>query len=126
MIVTELLTKAKKVNNYELYSASGPLWTDTTHYRATVPVGKRWFVLGGAVKRDASATINTGVYDAADKQIGKILDDAAGTGLVSFPEDCYFIGTSWILEAGEYIESVFGAAQGTGAYHSCVVVEIDV
>jgi len=125
-IIVPLLTVAKKLNNYKANATAGGLWTDTTHFRVTVPTDKRWFLLGGHVKRDIAATINTEVYDSSDQKIGKLMDDASGTGLVTFPEADYFIGTPWILDAGEYIESVFSVAQGTSATHSCVVLEVNV
>lgn len=126
-LVASVLTLARKLNHFEEdATAGGTHWLDTTHYRVVVPAKKRWFVLGGQVDRDVSATVNTGVFDSSDNQIGKLMDDAAGTGLVSFPEDSYFIGTPWILDAGEYIESVFGVAQGASATHSCVVLEVDI
>lgn len=131
-IIAELLTVAKKLNNYEIYSASGTLWTSTTVYTAVVPAGKRWFVLGGLINRNVSSTISIRVYDAADKHILNIGETAAATAYTTWP--CTVATGSRlhggiypiILDAGEYVTILFGTAQDTSSWATCVVLEIDV
>ncbi|GAH94804.1 unnamed protein product [marine sediment metagenome] len=124
MSVPDLLTVARKLNNYAEDATAGGLWTDTTHYRVTVPTGKRWFLLGGNIDRDVSATIGTWVFDSAGNQIGILLSEAAETTVVAFPETVFEV-PKFVLDAGEYIESFFGAAQSTAAFHSCIVLEVN-
>lgn len=120
------LTRARKLNNYVLDATGGGLFTSTTRYRVTVPPGKRWILLGGIINRDNSSTLSIYLYDVDDNIIGRLLQEAAGTGIDSFPEEEWSIGTSWVLDPGEYIESIYGTAQGVAAYHTCVVLEVSI
>ncbi|GAG75607.1 unnamed protein product [marine sediment metagenome] len=69
MIVTDALTLATKINNYDIDATAGGLWTSTTIYEVTVPAGKRWFLIGGVVNRAVSATLTGRVFNAADKPL---------------------------------------------------------
>ena len=132
VVVTDLLTVARKLNNYEADATGGTLWTSTTTFRATCPVGKRWFLLGGVVLRDVSATCAIMLYDAANKIIQRIASETAGTTAFAYPSQTAVaaaqapVGTLLILDVGEYLQMTFGAAQSTAAYASCVVLEVDV
>lgn len=128
MISIGLLTQAKKVNNYAENATGGGLWVSTSNYRAVVPSLKRWFLYGGFTIRDASATMKAFIYDASDKYVLQLADWAAAAGAAYYPESantgtCLF---PWVMDAGEYISLVFGAAQGAGASANCVVLEVDV
>ena len=126
-IFAELLTVAKKVDNYEIYTGAGDTyWVDTTHYRATCPAGKRWVLLGGMFSRDVSGTATTYVYNVGDELIAQLGYEAAATGRAGYPEWAQAKGTMWMFDAGDYVEIIFGAAQSTAAFASCVVLEIDV
>lgn len=116
----------RKLNNYDKDATAGGLWTSTTTYVVEVPTGKRWVVLGGVINRDANATAQCFLYDSSDNIIGVLASEGASTGLTTFPTSSYQIGTSWILDAGEYVKTTFGAAQGANAYHTFVVLEMDV
>lgn len=122
-IVTRQITLARKVNNY-LSPASA--WDSTTAHHYVVPADKRWILLYGIVNLDASGTLSVYVRDAADKIVGLLATYAAGTGVKAYPIDAYWSGDGPIvLDAGEYIRLVCGAAQGAGAYSSCVVLEFE-
>lgn len=130
-IFAELLTVAKKLNNYEDDATSGTLWTSTQTFEVVVPTDKRWFVLGGQVTRDVSSTVIITARDAADKIITMIYSAGAGTGTNAWPNtvasaSTYPFAVPLILEAGEYIYMAFGTAQGATAHASCMVLEVDV
>lgn len=124
--MTDLLTIARKVDNYEIYTGVADVyWVDTTHYRATCPTGKRWFLLGGAYSRDNSATGTVYIYNADDKLIAQIGYEGAATGRAAYPEYAQAKATAWVFDVGDYLEILFGAAQSTAAFASCVVLEVD-
>lgn len=127
-ITTDLLTVAKKINHYEIDPVTGlqVLWVDTTHFTATVPTGKRWFVLGGVVNRNVSSTVIVVLRDSANKTIGYLLDEGAATGTKTFPEPDFQIGRDGILDAGEDFYMLFGTAQDAGSFANCTVLEVDV
>ena len=128
VVVTDLLTVARKVDNYTVDATGGGLWTDTTHYRATVPVGKRWFLYGGVAQRDVSATVNMALMNVADKMVHYLATHSAATALVAYPEATN-TGSMMFpipLDVGEYVMMTFGVAQSTGAYATCIVLEVDV
>jgi len=128
MIVTELLTIARKLNNYEIDPVTGlkVLWTSTTEYKAVVPIAKRWFVMGGLANRNVSSTVNVRVHNSSDAIFGTLAIVTAAAGPATYPSAAFFIGTPWVLDAGEYVLISFGTAQDAGSYCSCVVLEVDV
>ncbi|GAJ08745.1 unnamed protein product [marine sediment metagenome] len=127
MITTDLLTHAKKINNREIYTASGTLWIDTTHYKAVVPALKRWFFTGGTVQRDVSSTATVYIKDAADAIIFYADYQAAATTIYQYPDPTVMKAPlPRILDPGEYVEIFFGTAQSTAAYATCVVLEVDI
>lgn len=95
-----------------------------------VPAGKRWILLGGVVNRDASSTLTIYVKDASDNIIHLVLYSGATAALTTWPDNAdsekTYIFHPIILDVGEYVEFSFGAAQGAGAFLSCVVLEVDV
>lgn len=123
MIFAELQTLAKKNNNYVATGAS--FSNSTTLHKIVCPTGKRWFLLGGYVFRDASATIIVTIRDSTGANIQKVLDEAAGTGGTVYPEAVFQTGVI-VLDAAEWIQMDFGAAQGGGAYVSGIVLEVNV
>lgn len=133
MSYLELLLGGKKVNNYiedaTDNAATNAKWTSTTAQEYTVPVNKRWFLLYGNVLRDASSTCRIAIYDASDDIIGHLGMYAAAADFAPFP--CQATATFSmaagliILDAGEYVGITCGSAQGSGAYATCVVIEVD-
>ena len=132
MNILDALWYAEKVNNYEIDATGATaLWPDTTHYHAECPAGKRWFLIGGNVKRNVSSTVLVEGFDRNDKVIYIFCQHAAGTTRVAFPSraitavDGQF-GQYPIFDEGEYLQVLFGTAQDAGSDGSCVVLEIDV
>lgn len=123
-IVGTLKTLAKKKNNYVATAAA--FSESVLRHKAVVPAGKRWFLIGGYVKRDASETIIVTARDTSDNNILKLLDETASTSGVAYPEADFQFGSPTVLDAGEYIDFTFGGNQGAGAYLSCIVLEVDV
>lgn len=126
MILARLLTVTKKVNNYALDATGGGLWISTTEFRVTCPADKRWFLVGGVVKRNVSSTLIGYIRDVSDNLLFKLCDESAAASTTSFPEADYQIGTMPIMDAGEDLTLIFGTAQDAGSRASCVVLEIDV
>lgn len=129
MNLIDLLVAGKKVNNYEADATGGTLWVDTTHFKCVVPLGRRWFVLGGIINRSDSGTAITRYYDAADKVLYQADFLNAATGVSAWPNTVASTGVGnvapwFILDEGEYVETLYGAAQGATAYQSCVVIEV--
>jgi len=132
-IYAELLTLAKKFNNYEIDPVTGlkVLWLSTTSFRAVVPTGKRWFVIGGVVNRNVSSTLTITIRDSSNALILRIQYLAAATGISLWPSTYSDIANMDIvnpipLDAGEYFDLLFGTAQDAGSYASCMVLEVDV
>lgn len=128
-ISVDLLTVARVITNYEKDATGGTTrWPDTTHYKVTVPPGKRWFVWGGVVNRDASQTVAIWVKDSSDNVLFQMAAYSAATGPTPYPIEVY-VGKIVLpipMDAGTYIEMIFGGAQSTAAYASCIVSEIDI
>lgn len=127
-IVAELLTLAKKLNNYEIDPVTGlkVLWVDTTHYKVVCPAAKRWFLISGVVNRNVSSTVNVTLHNVGDVAIDTLLVEGAAAALNSYPEAAYQVGAQRVLDAGEYIQAYFGTAQDAGSWATCVVLEVDV
>lgn len=133
MSLVEVLTKARLVDTYEVYAAAGTTyWVDSTHYRITCPVGKRWFVMWFHHDRDAAETCLTGLYNAADDRLCILESGAAANTAVSWPnltEQLVYVmaplGFPLILDPGYYIETVYGGAQGVGAIEVFWILEVD-
>lgn len=104
----------------------------TTLQEYEVPAGKRWLLLGGVVVIDANATCTVSIMDRSDKLIRRIIAQTATTGTVPYPSTnssvTYEGGVAWphILDEGEYVQILFGAAQGAGASASCQVIEVSI
>ena len=127
VVVTDLLTVARKVTNYDIDATGGGLWTDTTHYRVTVPVGKRWKFLGGYCNRDVSSIVNGFIYNASDKILQYMVSQTAAATGFAIPTTALGVETSSLyMDVGEYFEMTFAVAQGVGAYASFQVLEVDV
>jgi hypothetical protein len=130
-ISAELLTLAKKVVMYEAYAAAGTTyWTSTTVFKATVPTGKRWIVLGGMIYRSQNATVIAQGCDASDHKMYQFVSEAAAQTLTTFPNRTASAAfgdySRAVLDPTDYIQFTFGAAQDTNAYITLVVLEVDV
>lgn len=131
----ELLTKARLIDTYEKYAASGcTYWTSSTVYKAEVPASKRWFVMWIQHDRDTSSTSITAVYNSSDVRLGVLISAGAGTTLISWPnhEDQVAHLTNvagplgLVLDAGYYIQTTYGTAQSTSAIQTIHAIEIDI
>lgn len=127
MITTDMESVSRLITNYDIDATAGGLWTDTTHFKVTVPTGKRWKVLGGVINRDANQTVVVDVYNSSNDIILRLDSRSAGTGITEFPSQNYnsYVATGLYIDAGMYIQATFGAAQGAAAYASCLVLEFD-
>jgi len=101
----------------------------TTH-TFTVPANTRWEVYGLYIERDANATLDIELYNAANVLLGEWLSQAAGTsnitvGLVTTGGVNFHMNAKIPLEAGWYIKVTWGAAQTTPEV-ACLVEEFDV
>lgn len=130
MNVTELLTIARKINNYEIDPVGGVkvLWTSTTEYKAVVPTGKRWFLYGGIFNRSVNSTASVYLYDSSDDILLHLDTFAAGTGLGAYPNVARTANIifPWVMDAGEYVKISLGTAQDASAYATCMVLEVDI
>lgn len=130
-ILTDLINVARKVDNYEIYSASGTLWTDTTHFIATVPAGKRWHFMGGAFNRAVSSTCIVTLRNSSDDLLQFFGELSAATGIANYPSMLSSqlvpqVGRFVVMDEGDYIQLLFGTAQDTSSYASCQVLEVDI
>lgn len=132
-IFAELLTLARLKDNYELDATGGTaLWPADTTYVATVPAGKRWWLFGGGFFMDVSSTSSVRVFNAADEIVLLLHAAGAATGAQAYPATTGAAGNMgsgsgpFPMDAGGYVQITFGTAQTTGAYASCLVLEIDV
>lgn len=127
MIITELLTIARKKDNRAADATGGGLWVSDTNYVATVPTGKRWILMGGVVYLSDNATLNVYHRDSSDNVLARLATYAAGTGYKPYPIETYAgaTGRPLVLDAGEDISAVAGASQGATAFATCLVLEID-
>ena len=128
-ISAELLTFARKLNNWEEDPVTGlkVLWTSTTHFIAEVPADKRWFLFGGVADRNVSSTLYAYVKDASDEIILLLAYHSAGTSMASYPIEANVGKTifPFVMDEGEYVDLTFGTAQDAGSKASCVVLEVD-
>lgn len=113
-------------------AADNTKFESTTLQKYVVPANSRWILIGGVVQRDAAETLDIDIYDASDQHILHLDTDAAATDLVTFPStkankaNHNPVSLPIILDEGEYINILFGGAQGAGAYASCIVIELRV
>lgn len=123
-----ILANARKINNWEDDATGGTLWATTTSFKVVCPADKRWILIGGIINRDANAAAYAYIKDSSDNPIIRLSSYTAATGITQLLDyDSVSTPTAapFIIDAGEYVEIVFDAAQGAGAYASCVVLEID-
>ena len=115
-------------SHYEIYTdgTNDVWWDDTTHYVVTVPAGKIHLLWGGYVDIENNATLDVTIRDASDNIIMYLLDEAAGTAAFHYPDPAVCgVGHPIPLLAGWYAEALFGAAQSTAAFASCVCTIVD-
>ena len=105
-------------------AATNAKWTSTTVQTYTVPAGKRWFLWGGQVTRDANETLVVNPTDGTNI-IMNLATAAAGTGQTDLLEDLpgNFV-MPLIMEPGWTVVITCGGAQGAGAKATCVVSEV--
>ena len=105
-------------------AATNAKWTSTTVQTYTVPAGKRWFLWGGQVTRDANETLVVNLTDGTNI-IMNLAIAAAGTGQTDLLEDLpgNFV-MPLIMEPGWTVVITCGGAQGAGAKATCVVSEV--
>lgn len=125
-IITEVQTIGKLVTNYEIDPVTGlkVLWLSTTSYRAVVPTGKRWVLLGGMINRAVSSTYSIHIYDDTPLITARLDNQGAATGITAFPSSTYQTGEAYKLDPGWYIDIAFGTAQDAGSYATCLVLEV--
>lgn len=116
--------QARKRTYYLLDATS--TWTSTTTHDLAVPTGVRWKVLVITVKNDASATTAIYYSDASKVVIAQLATQGANTGRTTWPDvgNAEFLQANLIMDPGEHIQVVCGAAQGAGAYIYIHVLEI--
>lgn len=132
MIYAELKTVALLKDNYAIDATGGGLWVNTSTYRATVPTGKRWFLIGGICSRDVNSSASVRIYNSTPVQVHNVDEYAAAASVFAFPSRQTGINAStpsglpFVLDAGWYLQIAFGVAQGAAAFATCVVLEVDV
>lgn len=119
------LMRADIVDNYDIDATGGGLWTDTTHYKVTVPAGYSYFLYGGIVLRDANQAATTGVFNAANKEVLRLATTAAAATLFSYPDT----GAGNLVLPVKvpetyYIQATLAGAQGATAYGTCYVLKV--
>lgn len=92
----------------------------TTQHKITVPANEEWILVFGSINRDNSSTLNVYLFNAADKRLVRLSNEAAATGWSQIPEaptGATFAdkpeGTP--MKVGDYLQFDFGAAQGAVA-----------
>lgn len=132
MITTDLLTKAKKLDQYISDATDNGTGNDkfdsTTLMEWEVPTGRRWFLFQGMVNPDNSSTVTVTVKNSADKILYKLAAYGAGTATVSLIDPAVFAsaGIPIVMDAGDYVGLDYGTAQGGSAEATCVVLEIKI
>ena len=115
------------ISNYEIYTGvSDTYWVDTTHYVVTVPADHIYLFWGGYLDGDAAGTINIYIKDASDNIImGPMLTEADCRVGYGYPDPALIhVNMPIPLQAGWYVELLYGGAQGAGAFASCVCTPI--
>jgi len=114
-------------SNYDIDATGGGLWTDTTHYRVTIPTGKIGWLWGGYYKGNTANTVVISLKDAANALLmGPLLSEANGSTGHHYPDPALVnIKMPIPLLAGWYVEAVAGAAQDGTAYASCIITYTD-
>jgi hypothetical protein len=110
-------------------AATNAKWTSTTVQTYTVPTGKRWFLWGGAVTRDASTGTATLVVNLTDgtNTLMNLATEADATGETSLTADVPSNFTfPIIMDPGWTVVITVGEAQGAGAKATCVVTEVTI
>lgn len=128
-LIVDLLTITQKLNNYAKDAtgsgATGTTyWINTTHYRAIVPVNKRWFVIGGMVNRAVSSTVVVDLRDTGSDTMHRLMTETAAANLLAYPATAFQLGRGYVLDAGEEIYMTFGTAQDANSWVTFVVLEI--
>jgi len=121
----DLLT-ADVVPNYDIDATAGGLWTDTTHYKVTVPAGYCYFCYGGIIARSAAQTAITDVYDGTNivLRLGSL---ASATTVLNYPDtNAGNLVLPVKVPAGYFIQTTYGGAQGAAAYETCYCLKVKV
>lgn len=120
---------AKKVTTRLIDATS--TWTSTTTQIWTVPGGERWKLILIAGYRNASGTVTVKHLSTAGTVLAQIGAIAAAAGLWTVPSTATSdknlqMSDGLILDAGEDISLVYGAAQDGTAYHSIIYMKVKV
>lgn len=125
-VIAQLLTLAKKNNNYDLDATAGGLWITDKIYKVTCPASKRLFLMGGVLNRAVSSTVVGSINAAGGEELHRLTDKSAATGITAYPEDAYQIGQPFILDATDYLQLSFGTSQNASSWATGVMLEVDV
>lgn len=128
MNLIDLFLFGKKNDNYVIDSST--FSESTSEHRYTVPANKRWFLIGGYADPDQNATVGVAIYDSSDQKLLNLAYAGAGTALVSYPQSTAStnvpqLSLPIVMDAGDYLAVVFGAAQAGAAEITCVVIEVN-
>lgn len=115
------------ISHYEIYTdgTNDVYWDDTTHYVVTVPADHNYLLWGGYVDIENAATLDITIKDASDNIIMYLTDEGAGAGAHHYPDPAICnVKMPIPLKEGWYVEVLFGAAQSTAAFASCVCTPV--
>lgn len=127
-IDTQSIFAKAPTSHYEIYvdGTNDIWWDDTTHYVVTVPAGKVYWLWGGWVDIENNATVDIVIQDASGNLLIELLNEAASTGAFGYPDPALHTCQMPIpMAAGWEVEILFGAAQSTAAFASCVCTIVD-
>lgn len=131
MLIATLLEKGRLVTNEFVFATTYS--ESDKHHKCTVPAGKRWFLIGGHVTRSQSSTLDVTMKASSDENLWYFCDEAAATSFINYPNIAttatFLRGTPpfpFVMDAGTYIDFLFGAAQAAGDTISCMVIEVDI
>ena len=111
----------KRITNVETLGA-------VTSKTWTVPIEKRWLVIGGYAERDTSATLDLKVTDSAGKTImiaSQIAAGATNIGFGSLASDTNWAFNPFVLDTDDKVVLTWGAEQTTPEV-ALLVLEIDI
>jgi hypothetical protein len=122
---------AKK--NVEELTGGSNFSESTTEHRITVPTGKRYYVFCGSVDPDNNSTVTIRVKSSGGKTYGLLMSEAATTTLKVWGSTVESVNNSrsvsgipYPLDAGDYVQVEFGAAQGATSEIVTAWLEVNV
>ncbi len=128
MIVPSLITLARKVSTHLLDATS--TWDSTTEVELIVPAGKRWILQNLFVWRTQNATLTIRILNASDQVLAELVSVAAAVSGVAWPQGTGVARSQnspgIIMDAGEKLSMITGAAQDASAYYAYSYLEVDI